>query len=171
MQHQFHEFFFLNGMLQKCAPCQHIAICNWNICVCKKLLIIRESWRCTMHNEHFWFENRKFNFQKWEKWKNLNSIFCTFIYYYTLCQMHRKHFSNLWMLLVVGRMAWKSTNFAIFADLLYRSTRCIFKYGYLKFFAQLCTGQIQLLPLHMMPRDAPKLNPLRDMVFLCSKSV
>ena len=89
----------------------------------------------------------------------------------TLCQMHRKHFSNLWMLLVVGRMAWKSTNFAIFADLLYRSTRCIFKYGYLKFFAQLCTGQIQLLPLHMMPRDAPKLNPLRDMVFLCSKSV
>ena len=124
-----------------------------------------------LHNEHFWFENRKFNFQKWEKWKNLNSIFCTFIYYYTLCQMHRKHFSNLWMLLVVGRMAWKSTNFAIFADLLYRSTRCIFKYGYLKFFAQLCTGQIQLLPLHMMPRDAPKLNPLRDMVFLCSKLV
>ena len=50
-------FFFLNGMLRKCAPCQHIAICNWNICVCKKLLIIRESWRCSMLICEFSFPN------------------------------------------------------------------------------------------------------------------
>ena len=75
--------------------------------------------------------------------------------------MLRKHFLNVCMPLVVGRMAWESMNFAIFADLLYRSSRCRFKYGYLKFFAQLCTGQMQLLPLYMMPRDAPKLNPLQ----------
>ena len=49
-------FFFLNGMLRKCAPCQHIAICNWNICVCKKLLI-RESWRCAMLICEFSFQN------------------------------------------------------------------------------------------------------------------
>ena len=49
-------FFLLNGMLRKCAPCQHIAICNWNICVCKKLLI-RESWRCAMLICEFSFQN------------------------------------------------------------------------------------------------------------------
>ena len=53
----FTSFFFLNGMLRKCAPCQHIAICNWNICVCKKLLIIRESWRCAMLICEFSFQN------------------------------------------------------------------------------------------------------------------
>ena len=51
--------------------------------------------------------------------------------------MVRKHFSNVCMPLVVGRMAWESMNFAIFTDLLYRSSRCRFKYGYLKIF---CTA-------------------------------
>ena len=32
--------------------------------------------------------------------------------------MLRKHFLNVCMPLVVGRMAWESMNFAIFADLL-----------------------------------------------------
>ena len=51
--------------------------------------------------------------------------------------MLRKHFLNVCIPLVVGRMAWESMNFAIFADLLYRSSRCRFKYGYLKIF---CTA-------------------------------